>query len=103
VAQFRAVRGASGAADIPRLVTALKDAGRGAAALEAYPMPGCADPHGYWRQLLTRIQAAADNTKGSSGLAALMLAMVPLKQVPGIERKLGAELKQTAGVTGAFS
>ena len=32
-----------------------------------------------------------------------MLAMVPLKQVPPLEKKLGAEMKQTVGVTKAFS
>jgi hypothetical protein len=36
------------------------------------------------------------------GLGALMLAVVPLKQVPGIEQKLAVELKQNVGVSKAF-
>jgi hypothetical protein len=103
VAQFKAVRDAGNAQDIPRTVAALKAAGRGAQALEAYPMPKCADPHGYWKQLLTRIRSAADNASTGNGLGALLLAIGPLKSVPGILRNLTAELKQNAGVTGAFS
>jgi hypothetical protein len=102
VAQFRAVKAAGEAEDVPRLVATLKAAGRGVTALEAYPMPKCADPHGYWRQFLTRIRAAADNASTGNGLGALLLAITPLKPVPGILTKLSAELKQTAGVTQAF-
>jgi hypothetical protein len=103
VAQFKAVRDAGNGQDIPRTVAALKAAGRGAAALEAYPMPKCADPHGYWKQLLTRIRSAADNASTGNGLGALLLAIGPLRAVPGILQNLSAELKQNAGVTGAFS
>jgi hypothetical protein len=59
-------------------------------------MPHCADPHGYWPALLTRIQSAEDAGSGS-GLGAILLAVAPLKRIPAIERKLGAELKQTVG------
>jgi len=100
VAQFRAMKAAVDAGDIPRTVAALKAAGPRARAAEAYPMPKCADPHGYWRQLLVRIQAGADNAGTGSGLGALLLAKIPLQQVNGISRKLDAELKQNIGVTG---
>jgi hypothetical protein len=102
VKQLHAIQAAAKVADIPRTVTALKDAGRGAAALEAYPIPRCADPHGYWQQVLTLIRSAADNAQTGSGLGALLLALVPLKQIPPLEIKLGAELKQTAGVSKPF-
>jgi hypothetical protein len=65
-------------------------------------MPHCADPHGYWPQMLTHIRAAADNAGSGSGLGALMLAMVPLKQIPGLESKLGTELHHTLGVSKPF-
>jgi hypothetical protein len=102
-AKFRAVQAAGSAADIPRLVNALKAAGHGVTALQAYPMPRCADPHGYWPAILTRIRSAADNAGTGSGLGALMLAMVPLKQIPALERKLSAELKRAVGASKAFS
>ncbi len=38
-------------------------------------MPRCADPHGYWPAILTRIRSAADNAGTGSGLGALLLAM----------------------------
>jgi hypothetical protein len=95
VAQFRAVAAAGKAADIPHLVTALKRAGTGAADLERHPMPHCADPRGYWPAILTRIRSAADNAGSGSGLGGLLLAMVPLKQVPGLLGKLAAELRRT--------
>jgi hypothetical protein len=97
------VNAAAAVEDIPRLISALKEAGRAAHTLEAYPLPKCADPAGYWGQFLTRIQAGADNAStGGGGLGALMLAMGPLKPVRGILRKLGTELEQNAGVTTPF-
>jgi hypothetical protein len=102
VAQFRAVEAAGTAEDIPRTVAALKAAGRGAQALQAYPMPKCADPRGYWGKFLARVRAGADNASTGTGLGALLLAMEPLKPVKGILRKLTAELKQTVGVKSAF-
>jgi len=58
-------------------------------------MPACADPHGYWKQILTRIKAPGDDAGAASGLTGLLLAEAPLKTVPGLEKKLGAELKRT--------
>jgi hypothetical protein len=95
MAQFRAVKATGTAEDIPHLDAALKRAGRAAAAVAAYPMPRCADPGGYWQAILTRIRSAADNASTGSGLGALLLAMGPLKEIPALEAKLGAELKRT--------
>jgi hypothetical protein len=103
VAKVRALEAADNVGDIPSLVATLKAAGRGAQALEAYPMPKCADPKGYWHQFLVRLRAGADNASAGSGFGALLLAMGPLKPVPGIMRKLTAELKQNVGVSSAFA
>jgi hypothetical protein len=84
--------------DIPVMASDLKAVGADAAALEAYPMPKCADPAGYWLQYLAAMKAAGDNAGTASGLGALLLAAVPLKQVPGIQDKLNAELAKTVGV-----
>lgn len=93
VKALNAVQSAGGDEDVPELTSALEDAGRDAAALRAYPMPKCADPHGYWDKSLARIKAAGDNAGSSSGLGALLLAEEPLKTVPGLQAKLDAELK----------
>lgn len=84
--------------DIPALTSALKTAGAAAVTLEQYPIPACADPGGYWGQILARIKASADNAGSSSGLSALLLAEAPLNAVPGMEQKLSAE-ETKAGVT----
>jgi hypothetical protein len=86
---------AGSAEDITAMTSALKTAGADATALEQYPMPACADPGGYWVQILAHIKAAGDNAASASGLSALILAEVPAKQVPGLEAKLTAELKRT--------
>ena len=93
-ADLSKVSAAASAEDITVLTSALKTAGADATALEQYPMPACADPRGYWVQMLARIKASGDNAASASGLSALILAEVPLKEVPGLEAKLTAELKR---------
>jgi hypothetical protein len=53
VVQLRGVQATGSAADIPRLLAAIKRAGHAAAATAAYPVPRCADPHGYYAAILT--------------------------------------------------
>ena len=77
VAALRAVQSAGSAEDLPRLESSLKQAGAPAAKLAGFPIPKCADPKGYWAEVLTRVRAASDNVKSSSGLASIMLAEVP--------------------------
>lgn len=81
--------------DIVTINTGLKEAGADATQLEAYPMPACADPADYWKQTLADIKASGDNAGSATGLAALIAAEVPLKNVPALETKLTAELKTT--------
>jgi hypothetical protein len=95
-ADLNKVQSAANAEDVPRLNSALKAAGRDAAALDAYPMPACADPKGYWAQILGYVQAAGDNAGTSSGLSGLILAMAPLQKIQGVQAKLTAELDKDA-------
>lgn len=81
--------------DLVLTTDGLKRAGRIAHQLQAYPMPACADPAGYWKKTLADIRASGDNASTSSGLGAVLLAMAPLKKAPALEKKLGAELKTT--------
>jgi len=92
---LNAVESAGNSDDFPDLTAALKKSGAAAVVLLRYPMPACADPHGYWNSILDRIRAAGDNAGTSSGLSGLLLAEVPLKDVPSFEKKLDAELKKT--------
>lgn len=83
--------------DLPGLSKALEAAGRAAQALASQSPPHCADPKGYFVTLLDRIKAAGDNAGTSRGLSALLLAEAPLKSIPGLEKKLSAELDKTVG------
>jgi hypothetical protein len=94
-AALDAVQSAGNSDDIPDETAALEKAGTAAVVLLRYPMPACVDPHGYWNSILDRIRAAGDNAGTNSGLSALLLAEVPLKDVPSFEKKLDAELKKT--------
>ena len=95
---FTAVAWAAHHQDVPKLAAALKQAGAAARWLSATPPPRCADPKGCYGQMLAKAAAAADGAKASTGLSALTLAAGRLQTVPGIERKLRAELDQTVGV-----
>jgi hypothetical protein len=97
-ADARALSAAGNSEDIADMVAALEAIGGDAASLQADPMPACADPAGYWPQVLSELKAAGDNAGTTSGLGALLLAAAPLKQLPATQAKLSAELARTAGV-----
>lgn len=100
------VQAAAKILDVPQMNTGLKNAGKIARQLAAYPMPSCADPAGYWTQILGYLKAAGDNASTSSGLGAFLLAMAPLSKIPAVQANLTAELARNAGVTsttGIFS
>jgi hypothetical protein len=92
-ADLGAVASAGAADDIPVMLATLKTSGADAAAMD--PAPACADPHGYWKQILAHVKAAGDNAGTASGLTGLILAEAPLKGIPALEKKLNAELKRT--------
>jgi hypothetical protein len=98
---LKRVQAAGASEDLSELRSALEATGRAARDLKAYPMPVCADPRGYWPQMLALLQASGDNARSSSGLSALLLAEAPLQKVPGIEGKLTAELKRDAAKAAA--
>lgn len=102
IAQVHAAEAASSAADVQRIRAALKRAALAAANNAANRIPRCADPHGYWPAILSRVRSAEANTSGTSGLTAVILAILPLKDVPGLLVKLGHELRQTVHVASPF-
>src|SRR5215467_6816736 len=81
--------------DIEAVRRGLHDLGPVVTALQAHPIPKCADPAGYWHKFLARVKAGADNAGAASGLAGLLLAVAPLKEAKRLEIKLSAELKRT--------
>jgi hypothetical protein len=99
VTALRGLQSAGKSDDINLMRGALRRAGMLAHQLQAYPMPRCADPAGYWAQTLADIRAGGDNAGAATGLVGLIAAEVPLKKVPPLERKLQDELKSTAGVS----
>ena len=89
VATVTAVGSAATTANPRALKAALKKARPAVALAARHPMPGCADPRGYWYVLLLHVNAAsATGSPASSRRAAL-------NGVTHIQHELTAELKQT--------
>lgn len=96
VADVNSVDAAVTAKDLSALTAAMKKARPAAVEAARYPMPGCADPQGYWMTLMMHVNAAAASAGSTSGGASTMLSV--LKNVPTVKSKLSAELKRTTGV-----
>lgn len=79
--------------NVPETLKDLQAAGSAAAELARYPIPKCADPGGYWAEILSHIKAAGDNAASASGLQGLLLAEEPAKDLNSLGAKLDAELK----------
>jgi hypothetical protein len=95
IAETRRAESAANAGHIPETDADLKAAGNDSAALRAHPVPACADPSGYWPQILADIKAGGDKVGSASGLGGMTLAIAPVKKVQPLEARLGAELKRT--------
>jgi hypothetical protein len=94
-ADAKALSAAGNSEDIKTMLSGLKALGSDATALQAYPLPACADPKGYWNQYLADLKASGDNADSASGLGGLLLAEAPLKNVKTLQSKMDAELGKT--------
>ncbi len=95
-ADLQAVNPRIRARDFPGLKAALERMGSAAARLPR--PPHCADPAGYYRQLLAIYTAAGNDARSASGIASLATELRLLKsQAVKIESKLTAELNRTVG------
>ena len=84
--------GVASTAGDPQVLTAeLKKARSAVSKAARYPVPGCADPMGYWGVLMMHISAAEAS---SSSVASARAAM---KGVPKIEKELTAEVHALTG------
>jgi len=88
------------AEDVTLTRAAFGRAGAAAAAMEAVPIPKCADPAGYYGKWLDHIIAAGYNARSQGGVAGIQLAEVPLGQANRLHRRLQAELAQRTRYTG---
>jgi hypothetical protein len=84
--------------NLQEITAAVENEGQAASKLAAYPVPACADPHGYFAALLAQVRAAASNAATANGLSALVQAIEPLNQVPALESDFTTEIKQTTGI-----
>ena len=89
VTTVTAVSSAATAGDPQVLRAALQKARPAVSRAARHPMPGCADPRGYWNVLLLHVNAAAAKTSSASSIRAAMHG------VPQIQHQLTTELKQT--------
>jgi len=87
---LNAVSSAATAGDAQVLTAALKQAKPAVNRAARHPIPACADPRGYWSVLLMHVNAAVASKGPASSVQAAM------QDVPKIEHKLIAEVKQTA-------
>ena len=79
------------------IAAALNVLGRQAAALARFPVPPCADPHGYFATLLSRVVTVTGEVGPDATLADLRQAISQLGSVFSLESDFTAEVKQTAG------
>jgi dihydrodipicolinate synthase/N-acetylneuraminate lyase len=95
-ADLRAVNAQVRPRNFPGLKAALERLGSAAARLPR--SPHCADPAGYYRQLLAIYTAAGNDARSASGIASLVteLRLVTSPAVK-IESKLAVELNRTVG------
>ena len=79
------------------IAAALNVLGRQAAALARFPVPPCADPHGYFATLLSRVVTVTGEVGPDATFADLRQAISQLGSVFSLESDFTAEVKQTAG------
>ena len=77
------------------IAAALNVLGHQAAALARFPVPACADPHGYFAALLSRVVTVTGEVGPGATLADLQQAVSQLGSVFSLESDFTAELKQT--------
>jgi hypothetical protein len=79
------------------IAAAVNILGQQAAALARFPVPPCADPHGYFTTLLRQIVAVTGEVGPDVTLAVLQQAVSQLGSVFSLESDFTAEVKQTTG------
>lgn len=79
------------------IAAALNILGQQAAALARFPVPPCADPHGYFATLLSRVVTVTGKAGPDATLTDLHQAISQLGSVFSLESDFTAEVKQTAG------
>ncbi len=82
----------------PTLIAAVLNVlGQRAAALASFPVPACADPHGYFAALLSQVVTVTSQVGPDTTLPELQQAVSQLGSVFSLESNFTAEVKQTTG------
>lgn len=84
-----------GASEVSQMTSVLEKAGSVAPRVPLPPQ--CADPAGYYFQLLSTIKTVSHNARAASGLGHLLMAEAPLNELATVKRNLTAELAITVG------
>ena len=84
-----------GATDVSRMTSVLERAGSVAPRVPLPPQ--CADPAGYYPQVLATIKTVSHNAGTASGLGHLLMAEAPLTELNKVKDYLNAELTITVG------
>jgi hypothetical protein len=84
--------------NLPAMSAAAIKAAQPAGQLTRYAVPVCADPAGYFAEILATIRTAAAEAGTAKSQSAEMRALAPLKEVPALENAFTAEVKTATGV-----
>lgn len=90
-----AMQSVSGSGNVPQITYGLKRVSYDTSAVERYPMPGCADPAGYWAQSLTYLGSSAARGASDPGSLTMLSPAAFMQRVRSIRTKLSAELART--------
>jgi len=84
--------------NLPAITAAAQKAAQPAGQLVHYPVPVCADPAGYFAEILDTVRTAAAKAGTAESQSVVTQALAPLKEVPALEAAFSAEVKTSTGV-----
>lgn len=93
-----ALQEADSGKNLPAITAAAQKAAQPAGQLARYPVPACADPVGYFAEILDTVRIAAAKAGTAESQSAVIQALAPVKEVPTLEAAFSAEVKTATGV-----
>jgi hypothetical protein len=84
--------------NLPAITASAVKAAQPAVLLTRYPVPVCADPAGYFAEILATIRTAAAEAGTAKSRSIEVQALAPLKGVPVLEDEFTAEVKTATGI-----
>ena len=94
-----ALQEADSGKNLPAITAAAQKAAQSAGQLARYPVPACANPVGYFAEILEHGCLYGTAKSGTTeSQAAVIQALAPVKEVPTLEAAFSAEVKTATGV-----